>query len=154
MRRANPRHRLAGRYRGVPLDQATDGQVRGQLMLKYRGSRLAKPGFIGVVLIVLCIAVGLRPEQLASWATSLRYQALFTQVGGLAAGNDVTVSGIKVGTVTDVALDDGQALVNFTIKCTVRLGNSTTAHIRTGSLLGQRMLTLESAGRGRLRPSD
>jgi phospholipid/cholesterol/gamma-HCH transport system substrate-binding protein len=123
-------------------------------MLKYRGSRLVKPGFIGVVLIVLCIAVGLRPEQLASWATSLRYQALFSQVGGLAAGNDVTVSGIKVGTVTDVALDDGQALVSFTIKGTVRLGNSTTAHIRTGSLLGQRMLTLESAGRGRLRPSD
>ena len=87
-----------------------------------------------------------------SWATSLRYQALFAQVGGLAAGNDVTVSGIKVGTVTDVALDDGQAMVSFTIKGTVRLGDSTTAHIRTGSLLGQRMLTLESAGRARLHP--
>src|SRR6185437_8409947 len=123
-------------------------------MLKYRGSRLAKPGFIGVTLIVLCIAVGLRPEQLASLATSLRYQALFTQVGGLMAGNDVTVSGIKVGTVTDIALDDGQALVGFTIKAALRLGDSTTAHIRTGSLLGQRVLTLEPAGRARLRPSE
>ena len=33
----------SGRHRGVPLDQATDRQVRGQLMLKYRGSRLSSP---------------------------------------------------------------------------------------------------------------
>ena len=71
-------------------------------MLKYRGSKLLKPGFIGAVLIVLIVAVGLRPQQLVSWATAIRYQALFTQAGGLVAGNDVTVSGIKVGTVSDV----------------------------------------------------
>ena len=62
-------------------------------MLKYRGPRLIKPGFIGAVLIVLIVAVGLRPEQLVSWATAIRYQALFTQAGGLVAGNDVTVVG-------------------------------------------------------------
>ena len=30
-------------------------------------------------------------------------------------GNDVTLSGIKVGAVTDVSLDNGDALVAFTI---------------------------------------
>ena len=123
-------------------------------MLKYRGSRLIKPGFIGIVLIVLIIAVGLRPEQLVSWATAIRYEALFTQAGGLVAGNDVTVLGIKVGTVSDVALDNGQALVRFTVKGNVGLGTATTAHIRTGSLLGQRVLTVEPTGPGRLRSSD
>lgn len=123
-------------------------------MLKYRGPRLIKPGFIGIVLIVLVIAVGLQPEQLVTWASGIRYQALFTQAGGLDADNDVTVSGIKVGTVSDVTLDNGQALVRFTIKGTVALGNLTTAHIRTGSLLGKRVLTLESAGADRLRPLD
>ena len=53
--------------------------------------------FIGVVLIILVIAIGLQPERLMSWATALRYQALFTEAGGLTVGNDVTVSGIKVG---------------------------------------------------------
>ena len=60
-------------------------------MNKYRGSSLIRAGFIGVVLIILVIAVGLQPERLVSWATSLRYQALFTEAGGLVVGNDVTV---------------------------------------------------------------
>jgi phospholipid/cholesterol/gamma-HCH transport system substrate-binding protein len=123
-------------------------------MLKYRGTKLIRRGFLGVVLILLVIAVGLRPQQLVAWGTEIRHQALFAQAGGLAAGNDVTMSGIKVGTVSDVTLRDGQALVTFSLAGTVPLGSDTTAHIRTGSLLGQRVLTVDSAGPGRLRPSD
>ena len=33
-------------------------------MLKYRGAKLVRAGFIGVVLIMLVIAVGLQPERL------------------------------------------------------------------------------------------
>ncbi len=55
-----------------------------------------------LVLIVLVITVGLQPERLVSWATSIRHQALFTEAGGLLPGNDVKVSGVKVGTVSDV----------------------------------------------------
>ena len=66
-------------------------------MLKYRGMQLIRTGFIGVVLVVLVILVWLSPEKLSSWATSIRYQALFEDAAGLAAGNDVTISGIKVG---------------------------------------------------------
>ena len=71
---------LQGRTVGVPVDQARDGEVRGDLMLKYRGSNLIRAGFIGVVLIILVIAVGLQPERLiSSGRPSLRYQALFTE---------------------------------------------------------------------------
>ncbi|AFM18313.1 virulence factor Mce family protein [Mycolicibacterium chubuense NBB4] len=121
-------------------------------MLKYRGSQLARAGFIGVVLIILVIAVGLQPERLLSWATAIRYQALFTEAGGLMAGNDVTVSGIKVGTVSSVELDNGDALVGFTISGKYALGSETSAHIRTGTLLGERVLALDSAGSGTLDP--
>jgi phospholipid/cholesterol/gamma-HCH transport system substrate-binding protein len=123
-------------------------------MLKYRGSNLIRAGFIGVVLIVLVIAIGLQPQRLWSMATAIRYQALFSEAGGLAPGNDVTVSGIKVGAVSDVALQHGDALVTFTIDGAVALGSDTTAHIRTGTLLGERALTLESAGAGTMHPSD
>jgi phospholipid/cholesterol/gamma-HCH transport system substrate-binding protein len=123
-------------------------------MLKYRGSSLIRAGFIGVVLIVLVIAVGLQPQRLWAMATSIKYQALFTDAGGLAVGNDVKVSGVKAGTVSDVALQKGKALVTFTVEGKVRLGSDTTAHIRTGTLLGERMLTLEPAGRDTLGPSD
>lgn len=123
-------------------------------MLKYRGPQLVRAGFIGVAVIILVIVVGLQPERLISWATALRYQALFTEAGGLVSGNDVTVSGIKVGSVSSIDLDNGDALVKFTINSKYALGSDTTAHIRTGSLLGERVLTLESEGSGTLSPGQ
>jgi phospholipid/cholesterol/gamma-HCH transport system substrate-binding protein len=123
-------------------------------MLKYRGSNLIRPGVIGIVLIVLVIAVGLQPERLIAWATAIRYQALFAEAGGLATGNAVRLSGTKIGSVTDVSLDAGKVLVKFTIDGKIRLGSDTTAHIRTGTLLGQRILVVESGGSERLKPSD
>jgi phospholipid/cholesterol/gamma-HCH transport system substrate-binding protein len=85
-------------------------------------------------------------------ATSVRYQALFSDAGGLALGNDVTVSGPKVGSVTGMSLQHGDVLVTFTAKGNVLLGSASTAHIKTGSLLGQRVLTVDSAGSGNLHP--
>jgi phospholipid/cholesterol/gamma-HCH transport system substrate-binding protein len=123
-------------------------------MLKYRAAKLIRAGFIGVVLAILIIAVGLQPERLLSYATSLQYEALFSEAGGIFVGNDVTLSGIKVGAVNDVSLDDGDALVAFTVNSMYPLGSQTSAHIRTGSLLGQRVLTLESAGGGSLNRAD
>ncbi len=123
-------------------------------MLKYRESNLFRAGFIGTVLILLVIAVGLQPERLLQMATSVRRQALFTEAGGITVGNDVTLSGIKVGSVTDVSLRNGDALITFTTEGKYPLGSLTTAHIRTGSLLGERVLTLESDGSGRLQASD
>jgi phospholipid/cholesterol/gamma-HCH transport system substrate-binding protein len=121
-------------------------------MLKYRGGGRVKAGLIGVILAVIVILVGLSPDRFISWATMVRYQALFTEAGGIAAGNPVIVSGIKVGTVSDVSLRHGDALLTFAMKANILLGSETTAHIRTGSLLGERMLTLESAGGGTLHP--
>ncbi len=121
-------------------------------MLYYRESNLIRAGIIGIVLGILVIAVGLQPERLVQWATSIRYQALFSEAGGLTQGNDVTVSGIKVGTVDKISLDNGDALVNFTIAGKYALGSDTTAHIQTGTLLGERVLALKSEGSGTLDP--
>ncbi|MDQ1246649.1 MAG: phospholipid/cholesterol/gamma-HCH transport system substrate-binding protein, partial [Actinomycetota bacterium] len=114
-------------------------------MERYRGSNLIRPGIVGVVLVVLIITVGLQPQQLLNLATSIRHQAVFAEAGGLVPGNDVKVSGVKVGTVNDIALGEGpnagRALVTFMVDGRVRLGSDTTAHIRTGTLLGQRVLT-------------
>jgi phospholipid/cholesterol/gamma-HCH transport system substrate-binding protein len=123
-------------------------------MLKYRGSSLIRAGFIGLVLILLVITVGLAPQKLISWATSIKHQALFSEAGGLVPGNDVKVSGVKVGAVSDVSLQRGKALVTFLVNGGVHLGSDTTAHIRTGTLLGQRVLTLESDGKGTLKAAD
>lgn len=121
-------------------------------MLKYRGRHLIRAGVVGATLIVLVILVGLSPERITSWATSVRYQAVFNEAAGLDVDNDVTLSGMKIGSVRSIALQRGKAVVTFSIAGSVRLGSDTTAHIRTGSLLGKRVLTLESAGTGSMRP--
>lgn len=123
-------------------------------MLKYRGSKLIRSGILGLALIVLVIAVGLQPERLTSWATSVRYQAKFAEAGGLLPGNDVTLSGIRVGSVSDIELDNGDVLVTFSLAAKHPLGTDTTAHIRTATLLGERVLALEPAGSGRMKALD
>jgi phospholipid/cholesterol/gamma-HCH transport system substrate-binding protein len=121
-------------------------------MNRYYGRHLIKPGLIGVVLAIMVVFIGLSPDKLVALATAVRYQAVFSEAGGLAEGNDVMISGVKVGSVTKISLHDGDALVDFTAKGSIVLGSQTTAHIRTQTLLGQRVLALESAGSGTLKP--
>ena len=123
-------------------------------VIRYRGAHLIRAGFIGVVLIVLVIAVGLQPQSLWSWATAIRYRAVFSDASGLATGNPVTVSGMKGGSVSDVSLNHGHAMVTFTLGARIRLGSQTTAHIATGTLLGERELTLDSTGSGTMHPNE
>ncbi|MBX7453953.1 MCE family protein [Mycolicibacterium sp. 3033] len=123
-------------------------------MIKYRNKRLIRAGFIGVVVCVLIILVGLNPDTILGPATKVRYEAVFVDAGGLQPGNDVKISGVKVGTVSQIELHSGKALVRFTVDGTVPLGDQSTAHVRTGTLLGERMLTVDSAGTGSLKPLD
>jgi phospholipid/cholesterol/gamma-HCH transport system substrate-binding protein len=118
-------------------------------VLKYRSSALARSGFIGVMLTILVIAVGLQPTRITELATSIRYQGLFTEAAGLTVGNEVRMSGMKVGTVSDVSLDKGKARVAFTVDSSITLGSETTAHIRTGTLLG-RFPTLDQVAQAAL----
>jgi phospholipid/cholesterol/gamma-HCH transport system substrate-binding protein len=121
-------------------------------MLKYQGPKAIRAGIIGLIVAVLIVAVGLTPERLTSWASSVRYQAEFVDASGLTVGNDVAVSGMTVGKVTGIALKNPNALVTFTVDARTSLGSESTAHVRTGTLLGQRILTLESDGPEQLRP--
>ncbi|WP_109524157.1 MULTISPECIES: MCE family protein [Nocardia] len=121
-------------------------------MLQYRGEHLFRHGLVGVVLVVCVILVGLQSQQFITWATTVRYEAVFTEAGGLAVGDDVIVSGVKVGRVTKVSLDNGDARVVFAVDEDIRLGDRTSAQIKTGSLLGKRILTLRSEGENPLRP--
>ncbi len=124
------------------------------MMSRYRGKRLVRSGFIGIVLAVLIVAVGLQPERLWSMATQLDYQAVFVEAGGLITGNKVRVSGVEVGSVTAIGLQGLEALVTFKVDGKVRLGSDTTAHITTGTLLGERVLVLDPSGTNSLSPGD
>lgn len=74
--------------------------------------------------------------------------ARFGRIDGLKRGADVTLSGVKVGTVTGVALDNKtyQAIVRMVVSSNVNLPTDTNAKIVSESLLGGTVVALEPGG--------
>jgi len=77
-----------------------------------------------------------------------KLEARFSSTGGLSAGSDVRISGVKVGTVTGQFLDKQtfQAVVQMEIDRNIQLPRDTSASIASESLLGGRYLQLEPGG--------
>ena len=71
--------------------------------------------------------------------------ARFSRVGGLAAGSDVRVNGIKIGTVVESGLDpnDYAAVVRLSIDNQFRLPKDTVAAIGSDGIIGDKYLRLE-----------
>ncbi len=71
--------------------------------------------------------------------------AYFSSIGGLSEGDDVTISGVKVGSVKKVILDKERYLaeVVMDIEKGVKLPIDTAALITSESLLGGKYLALE-----------
>lgn len=71
--------------------------------------------------------------------------ANFSSTGGLAVGDDVVISGVKIGSVSRVDLDPNTYLarVSMNIDPSVRLPDDTAALISSESLLGGKYMALE-----------
>jgi len=77
------------------------------------------------------------------------YQAEFLDATGVVNGDDVRVAGVKVGTVKDVEIVDGdpeargaKALVTFTVADDTDVTGGTNAQIKFRNLVGQRYISL------------
>lgn len=71
--------------------------------------------------------------------------ANFTGIGGLAVGDPVQISGVKVGSVSKVGLVEGDYLAKVTMSVddSIKLPDDTAAFISSESLLGGKFLQLE-----------
>jgi len=74
--------------------------------------------------------------------------AKFGQVGALAPGADVRVSGVKVGTVSAVTLDPKTflAITHIMLDPTVKLPADSTAKVTSDGLLGGQHIAIEPGG--------
>jgi phospholipid/cholesterol/gamma-HCH transport system substrate-binding protein len=72
-----------------------------------------------------------------------QYRAVFSDATGVVDGDDVRIAGVKVGSVRDVDIHDGdKAVVTFTVDTQSQLTASTQAAIRYRNLVGQRYIDL------------
>ena len=99
-----------------------------------------------VFAVVTVLAFSVLASTIANVGTGDRatYQAVFTDVTGLAAGQDVRIAGVRVGEVDDIRVntDRTTALVTFAVARTSVLTQSTVATIKYRNLVGERYIAL------------
>ncbi len=102
---------------------------------------------LAVILGMLLLAFNIDAIPLLGGRT---HSAALSEAGGLKAGDDVRIAGVKVGKITTVALDGRHVRVDFTVDGSTRLGSETSASVRIKTILGQKFLMLAPAGPGEL----
>jgi phospholipid/cholesterol/gamma-HCH transport system substrate-binding protein len=114
-------------------------------------------GVAGLAVLAAMMVAAFNAGSLPFIGGGTEYRAAFRDASGLAPGNEVRVSGVKVGTVSAVDLARGAGgkapyvRVSFRVDpSVVRLGRDTGATIRIKTVLGQKYLALAPAGTGRL----
>ncbi len=102
--------------------------------------------------VVLCVSGGFLyyASQNADFGGGGSYplSAQFFKADGIGTGGDVRVSGVKVGTVESVALDEEtfQAKITFAMRNGVKLPSDSSAKIASDGLLGGAYVSIEPGG--------
>ncbi|GAB2746279.1 MCE family protein [Salinifilum aidingensis] len=98
-----------------------------------------------VFVLVTVLAMGVLVMTIANetFGSSRSYSARFTDVTGLNEGDDIRISGVKVGQVDSIeVVDRRHAEVDFSVTDR-RLPSSVTATMKYRNLVGQRYIALE-----------
>jgi phospholipid/cholesterol/gamma-HCH transport system substrate-binding protein len=112
------------------------------------GGNPLRTGILGIFVVTCLVLVSFGYTGLPWYPQGRGFEAYFSDAGGISPGNDVAVSGIKVGTVTSVSLAGDQAKVGFTVDRNVKVGNQTLVAIKTDTVLGQKSLSVTPGGSG------
>lgn len=108
-------------------------------------SSLWRLGLFAITMIAvlgLIIAAIQRPID----GDTVGYRAVFTDVNGLAVGDDVRLYGVAVGKVDEIGLHGEQAVVELSVRATTTLFDSSRLAIRYQNLTGQRYVDLQQPG--------
>lgn len=94
-------------------------------------------GFVGYAATVTDLGLGTGGGK--------RLVAEFRSIGGVSTGADVRIAGVKVGSVSDLALDDETyaARMTLTIRRGVAIPEDTSAKITQAGLLGDTFVALD-----------
>ncbi|MGV9296485.1 MULTISPECIES: MCE family protein [Amycolatopsis] len=116
---------------------------------------------IGIFAVVTVLLTGVLATTIANtnFGNTASYVAKFTDASGLQAGDDVRISGVKVGQVETIGVDQGEqnyAEVRFLVESAYKLPSLATATIKYRNLVGQRYLSLgtDVSGGDLLSPGD
>lgn len=107
----------------------------------------------GIVAVVVVAVATFYSEDLPLIGGGGLYAANFHDASGLKSGDDVSVAGVRVGSVASISLVRKHVHVTFRVKNTW-IGDASTAHIQIASLLGEEYIDIDPAGSHALSRSD
>jgi phospholipid/cholesterol/gamma-HCH transport system substrate-binding protein len=117
------------------------------------------PAELATGAVVLAVAGGFLVFAVANTGRSFGHagyslHASFDHVDGLAAGADVRIAGVKVGSVQSITLDPKtyEADVSFSVQDGVSLTTDSSATVATDGLLGGKYLALADGGEDKTIP--
>ncbi|WP_067670215.1 MCE family protein [Nocardia miyunensis] len=108
-------------------------------------------GIVGLVMAVAIALSALQFDRLPFVRSGAEYTAYFADAGGLQPGDQVQVAGVRSGQVESLKLDGPKVLVKFSLDETIRLGDATSAAIKTNTVLGRKSLAVLPSGDGAIR---
>ncbi len=107
---------------------------------------------VGVFLVIGFLAFGwlalrLGEVSLLTQGTTYTLDAAFNNVSGLKKGAEIQVSGVNVGTVREIRLDeDNMALVRMQLQQSVQLPLDSMASIKTQGIIGDKYIQITLGG--------
>ncbi len=119
-------------------------------MIRFRERNQAVLGLVCLLTLVLLVVAALNVRRLPLLNNTRTHTAEFVNSGGLKVGNNVTIAGVKVGSVTGMALAGDRVRVDFSVDRGVPLGAQTSAAAKVLAVVGTEFLELTPAGSGAL----
>ncbi|MDI3386260.1 MCE family protein [Streptomyces sp. B-S-A8] len=110
---------------------------------------------VGLVLLALLAVGAFHADRLPLVGGGVSYSAEFSEAAGLGGGDEVRIAGVKVGEVSEVALDGDRVRVTFAVEDEdTWIGDRTTAAIAIKTVLGAKYVALDPVGTARQDPGS
>jgi len=77
-------------------------------------------------------------------------KASFTSASGLKEDSNVEISGVRIGKVEDIKLENYQAIVTMQIKNGIDIQDDAIASVKTNGILGEKYIEISPGGSDRL----
>jgi phospholipid/cholesterol/gamma-HCH transport system substrate-binding protein len=116
---------------------------------------------VGVFVLAALACIGYMTVQLGQMRLTgegyYSIKARFSRVTGLTEGNEVRISGVPVGRVSDITLETERfaAIVTLKLENDITLSDDSIAAIKTSGLIGDKYVSISPGGSGfELQPGD
>ena len=116
--------------------------------IRFTKKTLVKVIAFAIVSLVFTVGLAMKIGNLHPFSHSYRLDAVFSDATGVFKGDAVKLAGVDVGRVIGARIENGRALVSFTVNNGVKLSRDTVVAMRWRNVLGQRFLYLYPGNKG------